>query len=235
MKEQKKPIIGVIGVPEHNDEGDPIIALYKDYKNAILTSGSIPFMIPPLLDIDYYVTRLKDVPDLTEEEKKQYREMIDMCDGIIMQGGYRMYNYCEYILSYAVEKDIPVLGVCMGMQLLAKIDNGDYCLEQNDTDINHRQPRVDYVHKVNILDNTLLKDIFKEDEISVNSKHRYHVSKVNNFKVSAYSEDGLIEGIEHPGKRFVVGVQWHPEKMVTYDEAAKRLFTRFIEECQKKG
>ena len=233
MENKKKAIIGVIGVPEHNDEGDPLIGLYKDYKNAIITSGGFPFMIPPLLDIDYYSTRLRDVPELTEDEKKTYREMIDMCDGIIMQGGYRIYNYCEYILNYAIEKDIPVLGVCMGMQLLAKIDNGDYCLEENDTDINHRQPRVDYVHNVNILEGTMLKDIVKEEEIKVNSKHRFHVKGVNNFRISAYSEDGLIEGIELPGKKFVIGVQWHPEKMINYDPAAHRLFARFIEECQK--
>lgn len=89
------------------------------------------------------------------------------------------------------------------------------------------------MYKVRILKNTLLSNIVKKDEINVNSKHNYHVSKVNRFKVSAYSEDGLIEAIELPGKNFVMGVQWHPEKMVDYDEDANKLFDHFVLECIK--
>lgn len=149
-------------------------------------------MICPLLSIDYSNTKLSDIPDLTKEEKETYREMIDICDGIIIPGGYRIYNFYEYVVKRAIEKNMPVLGTCLGMQVLSKVDNGFNCLEKNETNINHVKKQVKYVHKVKILNNTLLKDIINKDEIEVNSKHSYYVSKVNNFKVSAYSEDGLI-------------------------------------------
>lgn len=231
MKSTAKSIIGILGIPLYDDEKYNIIALYSDYKNAVIEKNCIPFMIPPLLNIDYYGTKLSEIPALTNKEKEIYREMVDMCDGIIMPGGSRMYNYDEYILKYAIDKDIPVLGICLGMQLLANIDNQTYCLETNETEVNHKQPKKKYIHKVKILDNTMLSTIITKKEIKVNSNHGFHVSKVNEFKISAYSEDGLIEAIEMPNKRFVVGVQWHPEKMLEFDDSANQLLDAFVKEC----
>ncbi len=231
MKDISKPIIGILGLPLHDDENYNIIAIFSDYKNAVIKKDCIPFMISPTLNIDYCGTKLSEIPELTEKEKELYREMVDICDGIIMPGGYRMYNFDEYILKYAIEKDIPVLGICLGMQLLANIDNNEYCLETNETNINHKQPNVNYTHKINILDNTILSKIMKEKEINVNSNHRLHVPKVNKFRISAYSEDGLIEAIEMPNKRFVIGVQWHPERLIEFDSNANQLFDAFVNEC----
>lgn len=233
MSNKKRIVIGIIGIPNHDAEDRPVICLYDGYREGIVDRGAIPLTISPLGKLDYYKTDFNNIPALTEEEKKSYQDIVDMCDGILMQGGYRMYNYCEYILRYAIEKDIPVLGICMGMQLLAKIDNNEYCLEENKTNINHKQINEKYVHTVEILDDTLLKRIIGEKKIRVNSKHRFHVTKTNNFLVSAYSEDGLIEGIELPNKKFVIGIQWHPEKMLEYDQYANRIFDEFIKKCQK--
>ena len=49
--------------------------------------------------------------------------MVDLCDGIIIPGGYRIYEFYKYITEYAIKKDIPVLGICLGMQTLSRIDN----------------------------------------------------------------------------------------------------------------
>lgn len=228
-----RPIIGIIGVPTHDFEDYSVIALYNDYKNAIIKNKCIPFMILPILDIDYHETKLDDIPKLSDSEKEMYIEMINICDGIIIPGGNKIYEYCKFITEYAIKKDIPVLGICLGMQLLASIDNNCYSLIKNQTEIEHQQKNNKYVHKVKILNNTILKDILKKDIINVNSNHQYHVEKVNNFRISAYSEDGLIEAIECPNKRFVVGIQWHPERMITYDEDANKLFNAFIKEVLK--
>lgn len=233
MLKNYKPIIGIIGIPSVDDEGDTFVALYTNYNNAILKKGGIPFMIAPFSDINYVDKKLSEIPELSEEEKKNYRDLVNMCDGLVIPGGYRIYNFAKYISEYAIERNIPILGICMGMQTLATVDNGHDCVAKNDTPINHRQKENKYVHNVEILENTLLSNIVEKQKIPVNSKHRYHVNNTKKFIVSSYSEDGLIESIELPNKRFVIGIQWHPEKMLEYDESANKIFDRFIRECKE--
>lgn len=227
-KNYTRKIIGVLGLPAVDDENDGIIALYKDYNNAIVKKECIPLMISPLTNIDYVNTKRIDIPDLTQQEKDFYKDIVDICDGIIIPGGYRWYNFQEFIVEYAIEKDIPVLGICMGMQLLASLDNGGNFNELNETNIEHRQANTKYVHDVDIVKDTKLNKILETKKIKVNSKHRYHITRVNKYKIAAYSEDGLIEAIEHPDKKFVIGIQWHPEKMFEYDIYANKIIDEFI-------
>lgn len=229
-----RPLIGIPAVPTYDNEQDAVMALYQDYKDVVYQNGGIPFLICPIAKEDYINTRLRDMKPLTEEEKQLYREMTDLCDGIIIPGGYKIHFFAEEIAKYAIRKDIPVLGVCLGMQLLAKIDNGENVLVRNETSIEHKQRGKQYVHNLNIVNGTKLYEILQKDSIRVNSVHRFHISHVNHFKVNSYSEDGLIEGIELPGKKFVIGVQWHPEKMMEYDENANHLWHTFMEEAKKE-
>ena len=231
MVKKSRLVIGIIGIPSYDDEHFLTISMYANYKKILVSKNCIPFMISPLQNIDYQDKELSEIPPLTEEEKDMYEEMLDMCDGIILPGGYRMYNFYEFIARRALQKDIPVLGTCLGLQVLAKIDNGDNLLVLDETG-NHKKRDEKYAHSVNIVKNTLLSEILNKDRIEVNSVHRYCVSHVNKFNVSAYSDDGVIEAIELPGKRFVLGVQWHPEKMVEYDTYANKIIDRFIDECK---
>lgn len=227
--ENNKKIVGVMGRPTPDDINLSCIAIYQNVRQAIIKNNCIPLMIIPPNSIDYVNTKTVDIKDLTESEKKEIESFIDICDGIIFPGGNRWYNFDLYACEYAIKKDIPVLGICLGMQTLACYDNGEYPLKKNETLINHKQRELDYVHKINIVHNTKLSNIFNNKVINVNSSHNYHVTKVNNFIVSAYSEDGLIEGIELPNKRFVVGVQWHPEKMIDYDDNQKEFLNKFFD------
>jgi len=232
MKKEKRIIIGILGETKYDSDNFEIVSIYDSYSKIILSKNCIPFMIPPIQDVKYLETKNCDIPELNDKEKQFYREMIDMCDGILLPGGDRIYGYYEFIVNYALEKNIPILGTCLGMQLLANIDNKCNCLVRNEND-EHKKKRVNYAHDINIVEDTLLYEIIGEKKMAINSSHLYHVSKVNNFLVSAYSLDGLIEAIELPTKRFVLGVQWHPEKMVEYDLNANKIINRFIEECIK--
>ena len=161
-----------------------------------------------------------------------------MCDALLMPGGYKWYEFDEVIYNYALEKNMPILGICAGMQMMCQIDNNKNGVEQNtivlnETVTNHHQREVKYVHKVNIEDDTKLLDIIGQKNIDVNSKHNYHVQNISNMRISAYSEDGLIEAVEYSDKDFVIGVQWHPETMLEYDDFANKLFDEFISEANQ--
>ena len=109
-------------------------------------------------------------------------------------------------------------------------DNGK--IIKNEVDINHFKRGEKYVHKLNIKKDTLLYKIIGKEEITVNSRHNYHIDTINNLKVSAYSEDNLIEAVEVSNKKFVLGIQWHPESMLDYDDSANKIIEAFINSCK---
>ena len=90
---------------------------------------------------------------------------------------------------------------------------------------------MDYVHKVILDEDSLLYKIVGEKEIMVNSRHRYCINGVKNMKVCGMSEDGFMEAIEYSDRKFVIGFQWHPETMYTYDEPSRKIFEYFINAC----
>jgi len=135
-------------------------------------------------------------------------EVTKFCDGILLQGGK---DYTELELEYVryLHKfDIPTLGICLGMQMMSVAINGAVGHLENE---NH-QSKDKYVHEIDIIQNTELYDIVKNEVISVNSRHVDYV-KYTDLTVSAYSKDGLIEAVEDMNHRFFVGVQWHPESI----------------------
>ena len=128
--------------------------------------------------------------------------------------GYTIYDYDKYICRYAIENDIPLLGICLGMQIMAN------SIELNK--VNHNN----ITHKINTIGTSIISKIV--GNCYVNSRHNFHVTDIGNYKVSAYSEDGIIEAIEYPSKKFNVGVQWHPEDMIDFDVKQFNLFKEFI-------
>ena len=82
-----------------------------------------------------------------------------------------------------------------------------------------------YSHYINITNN-FLSDILGSNCIMVNSRHKFTVVKEDYFIVDAYSDDGVIEAIHLPNKKFILGVQWHPENLD--DEFSQKLFSTFI-------
>ena len=104
----------------------------------------------------------------------------------------------------------------------------------NETSINHNQESDEgFSHKVRIHKDSLLYDILGKEELMVNSFHKYHVSIENNYQVIAESEDGYIEGICLPEKKFHLGIQWHPEISYDQDEDSRKIIQTFLEFCEK--
>lgn len=152
------------------------------------------------------------------------KDIIDLCDGVIFQGGNIVGNYDIEILKYLRKIDKPTFGICLGMQEMAMISGTTIKIDNNKHNIN-----MDYVHEVKLLDNTKIKSILKKDSILVNSKHNY---KVNNttLNISSYSIDKIIESVEDTSKLFFIGVQWHPEDLKN-DINSKLLIESFINAC----
>ena len=228
MKFTNKKIIGVVGRTNENLEGVKIISIDDSIRRAIIKKGCIPFMIMPLTDIEYMGKLNRDLPAITEDEEDNLKKQVDMCDGLILQGGNRWYNYDDFIYRYAISIDKPILGICMGMQLMSANDNNKNTAVKNETNIDHSRIGEKYAHKVKILEGTLLSKIISEKEIMVNSNHKYHITETKDYKINAISEDGLIEGIERTDKKCAFGVQWHPEKMLDYEKSANEIFDYFI-------
>jgi putative glutamine amidotransferase len=136
----------------------------------------------------------------------------------------------------ALARDMPVLGICGGQQLLAVAFGGT--LIQHIPDriadaLAHEQPnpRTEPGHEVAIAGNTLLASIVGKPRMAVNSAHHQAVATAGaGAVINALAPDGVVEGIEHPGHRFALGVQWHPEYAV--DPADPRIFSAFVQACR---
>lgn len=192
-------IIGIVTKKSISDEKHNIDIIYSNISKMVKKHGGIPIGI------------------ILEED---YKEIIDICDGIIFQGGDKFEKYDLVALKYAYDNNIKVLGICLGMQLMGVLFNG----KMIDID-NHKNSKY-YAHTIKIDRNTKLYDIFKSDIISVNSRHK-SVIKSTNLVISAISNDGYIEALEDSNKKFFIGVQWHPESMIN-DEYQNKLFNYFI-------
>lgn len=234
----KRPIIGIIGRPDINDRKTPIINVFDVYRKAINEVGGNAILILPPQNVIYENVLPKNVPSLTEEEKEMLIDQIKLCDGFLLPGGFKMYEYDCFVVDYLIEHNYPVLGICMGMQVLAahekrKISNQVQHTLKNVGSENHYLEEGNHTHPILLKKQTRLYNLFKKDQINVNSFHNYHVPDALGFTISAVSTDGYIEAIEYPSKDYVLGVQWHPEKMLVYQEEQRIIFQDFINVCKK--
>lgn len=210
---------------------------------------------------EFYVERIKNaggqpllLPPVQSQEEAQ--DILSFLEGIIFTGGgdiapvflgeqpKRGIGSCiperdqgELLLAWqALQSDLPVLGICRGIQVLA-VAAGGRIYQDIRTEcpniLEHSQtvPREFMWHEVNVLDSQL-KEILGGNPIHVNSFHHQAVSVVpEGFIQNAVAPDGIIEGIEKIGTKFCIGVQWHPETLKT-EEHSRRLFESFVQACK---
>lgn len=193
-------IIGIVTRIQKSEENHNIYVIYKSIVNAVINNGGIPIGI--ILD-------------------DNYKKVLDMCDGIIFQGGDNPEIIDYYALKYLYDINKPVLGICLGMQEMGLLFNGK--LKQV---LNHKK-KLNYVHGVKINKTSKLYNIYKSDYIKVNSRHKDRLIKTD-LDIVGISDDGTIEAIEDKNKKFFIGVQWHPESMINYDTLQNNIFKYFI-------
>lgn len=217
--------------------------LASDYIRSVEKAGGIPVLLPIVEDAD------------------SIWDFVKSLDGILFSGGAdinpRLYGEepifglgtvdtlrddFEYKLLKRVleETSIPVLGICRGFQLINIAYGGTLYQDmksQRPEGMNHGlgiYPKHYPAHTVKIKEGTWLYEVFGE-EIGTNSLHHQAAKDVGKgLKQVMYASDGLLEGVELEGDRFVVAVQWHPEMMVPADEKYLNYFTKFVEVCSKK-
>ena len=171
-----KPVIGIVG-----RKIDNIYKVNESLVSKVKKCGGIPILILPNDNLD---------------------EILNVCDGIIMPGGNDIYDYDKYICEYCIKNDKPVLGICLGMQIMASIYSDKLENVNNHQGVNHK-----IITKKGSIINKLVGDSI------VNSRHNECVKEVGKYLITAYSIDNVIEAIEYPYNRFNIGVQWHPEDM----------------------
>jgi putative glutamine amidotransferase len=184
--------------------------------------------------------------------------LAELMDGLLLMGGVDPHPklYGEAILpacgqideerdtlelalcKVAIEKCIPVLGLCRGLQIMNIHFGGTLYQDlptQFSSTIKHEShatlERKRLVHSVDLVPNTILSGILGQSPIEVNSIHHQGIKVLGRgLRTSAQSPDGLIEAIEHTELPFCIATQWHPEEFE--DDASVGLFRRFIAHAQ---
>ena len=139
------------------------------------------------------------------------------------------------ILEHAVPRDIPVLGVCRGAQMINVFNGGT--LHQDVRKAFDNIPKMWTplpVKSVTFVPGTRLKSIFDLEHLRVNSLHRQAVDRLGHgLRVSAHDEFGVVQAIEHESAEFLAGVQWHPEFLI-YRGSHRQLFRAFINAVERQ-
>ena len=228
-----------IGVTPSFSENGKQICCNLDYLDGVRRTGALPLLLPPLTDSETAAS------------------VLDGLDGLLVSGGADIHpaTYGEellpccgetcperdlmelLLLQEALKRDMPILGICRGHEMLNCVLGGTLyqdIAEQYARILRHpvyERPR-DQVHGVNLEPGSLIARITGKTSLRVNSRHHQAIGKLGRgLSVNARAEDGLTEGIELPGKRFVLGVQWHPETLADYAPEEQAIFDAFVAAC----
>lgn len=248
-----KPLIGVTSYYVDKDDakdrnrglpGQDMSVSSLDYLRSVKSVGGTPASIPVINDEDFIsevASRFDGFlfsggPDL---DPKHYGESLKMFEDFdVSEFGKIVPKRDSFelkLLEKVIKKDKPVLGICRGMQLLNVFYDGTLKQDLREVDgetNNHialNSPKWYPIHDVKIEKGSEVWKAYKKEEIRVNSFHHQIVDIVGeDLKVTARSSDSLIEAIEDTNKKFVVGIQWHPEMMTEKNSTHLKIFKEFV-------
>lgn len=215
----------------------PWYALRKNYFAALAAAGALPMALPHHAELaEAYLDEIDGLlvtGGAFDVDPSLYGGG-DTHPSVVLKAGRTEFELA--LTRGALARDIPVLGICGGEQLLAVALGGTLIQHIPDsitTSIAHEQPnpRTEPGHDVIIAPDTLLSRIIGKPRMAVNSAHHQAVATPGQGAViNALAPDGVVEGLEYPGHRFALGVQWHPEYAV--DPADPLIFAAFVQACR---
>lgn len=232
-----KPIIGVM--PLWDDDKNSIWML-PDYMDAIQNTGGLPIILPMTTD------------------DSEIKQVCNLCSGFLFTGGHdvdcKIYGEipipnmglsCQIrdsmetqILEYCIKNDKPLLGICRGIQFINASLGGtlfqDLPTQYNSSIEHHMNAPYDrVVHKVKVYKDSPLYKIISTEELGVNSYHHQAIKDLSNKLIAmAESEDGLIESVYMPNKKYIYAFQWHPEYSFKVEDSSRKIFKSFIDACK---
>jgi putative glutamine amidotransferase len=241
------PLIGLTTVRSIGKDNRIRDGLTQDYAQAITQSGGVPVLIPlSTLEVN--------------DEGRLLRSLFARLDGIVLPGGGDVHpsHYGCYIddtirgvseirdavelrlARWAFEENVPLLGICRGHQVLnialgGSLHNDILTLQGSSAtlrhDADHERERDKLMHTVTVAPESRLAHAMQSVHVEVNSLHHQAINRLAEPLVqTAAADDGIVEGVEVPQHRFMVGVQWHPEAIATHTPM-QHLFRTFVEAC----
>ena len=229
----RQPVIGITG-----NYGEQTCKLAEGYYKSVLRAGGVPVIIPPLRDTDVIINTLEHIDGLLLSGGADYNPLYAGEEPSPRLGGINSERDLPELLitQLAYNRQIPMLGICRGIQTLAMALDGKVAQdigsekfrvkgEESAAAVKHSQDadRSEPTHSVTIETGSILYDVYqtakeyttfnaKRSTLYVNSFHHQAVSDPGKrFRVTATSADGVIEAIESCEFKSILGVQWHPE------------------------
>jgi len=230
-----KPVIAVTPLWDDAKQSQWML---PGYLQGLLNAGAVPMVLP-----------------LTED-KEVLSRLLARCDGLLLTGGQdvapalygevlmaccgetcpQLDGMERHLLRLALEWDLPIFGICRGLQFLNVYLGGTLYQDlpsQRLTPYQHHQepPYERPAHPLFLEEGGLLHSLLEVDTLAVNSCHHQGAKVLAPaLRLEARSEDGLVEAVSLPGHTFVLGVQWHPELMLA-DPSSIALFSGFAHAC----
>jgi len=242
------PVIGIscfCNLGKKGTDETPYYRVSRNYIEPIIKCGGIPFIIPSFIS-----------ESLSEK-------ILNIIDGLVMTGGCgssdkddrievkekprtlrgqneRRYIADRYLIEAALKRNMPLMGMCRGMQMICETAGGNlnykFLDEMNTGGVLHRQENSGNVptHMINLEEGSQLQRILGVPEIKVNSFHNQFCAEPGkNFKVSAWAKNKIVEAIESPIYRFVLGLQFHPEEMFNDYPVFIKIFEAFLKKSRE--
>jgi len=236
----RRPVVGL--TPDFLPaRGFTKYTVYDRYVAAVRAAGALPVMLAPnAADLDSQLALVQGVV-LTGGDDLDPALWGEAPLPTNVPSDPRRTTYELALVRRCLADDVPLLGVCLGLQLLVVACGGTLVQEIAPGPVRHRDDALDLGlrHEVTVTPGSLLARALERPEggrLDVSSYHRQAPGRLGaGLRASAVADDGVVEAAEHEEARFCLGVQWHPDLDADRDPASAALFRSFVAACADLG